>query len=209
MWRSRSTEQPPSIEEIRKKARILVVDDEPFPYQELFSRDGYHLDKWSQIESLSQLNDNHFDLILLDLNGIAAADAPTMQGLAVLEHIKHESPSQLVIAYSGQDWGVNAQEFLSLADDVLKKSEDYIVFKGKVDELLLKRFSIGFFLEAINKTVGDQVDRVPKLIPKSVKAIRSGNRTALQRYLAEHLREQVTIDRVLGLAGIATSVLLR
>jgi hypothetical protein len=32
--------------EIKKRARMLVIDDSDFPYQTLFERDGYTLEKW-------------------------------------------------------------------------------------------------------------------------------------------------------------------
>lgn len=198
---------PPSMEEVRKRAQILVVDDEFFPYIDSFQRDNYHITKWSHVENMTQLTENHFDLILLDLNGIAPRDAPTMQGLEVLKHIRDESPVQMVIAYSGQKWGVEAQQFLSYADDVLDKSEDYLVFKGKVDTLLRRRYSPGYFLGLINREIGDRADRVPNLVPITLRAIGANKPDTVRNYLRENLIEQVTIDRIIAVLGIAIALL--
>jgi hypothetical protein len=63
----------PDIEALRKRAKILVIDDHELPAQQLFERDGYHFERWPEIKNLSQLTDGHYDVILLDLNGGSTA----------------------------------------------------------------------------------------------------------------------------------------
>jgi len=43
------------IAEIRKRARLVVVDDGEFPYGQLFRRDDYQLDKWNDVHDLQKL----------------------------------------------------------------------------------------------------------------------------------------------------------
>ena len=59
-----------SLDEIKKRARLLVVDDSDFPYQSLFGRDGYTLEKWPDITDLPKLESGYFDIVLLDLQGV-------------------------------------------------------------------------------------------------------------------------------------------
>jgi CheY-like chemotaxis protein len=47
-----------------------VIDDQDFPYKELFERDGYTVTKWDDVHDLAQLESGEFDLILLDLLGV-------------------------------------------------------------------------------------------------------------------------------------------
>lgn len=70
MWFASRPVPEPDIETLRKRARLLVVDDHAFPHTRLFTRDGYHVERWPEIKNLSQLTDGHFDLILLDLQGV-------------------------------------------------------------------------------------------------------------------------------------------
>ena len=41
----------PDIETVRKHARVLVIDDQAFPAQRNFTRDGYHFERWSSVKN--------------------------------------------------------------------------------------------------------------------------------------------------------------
>jgi hypothetical protein len=69
------------FEEIKKRARLLVIDDDVFAYCELFKRDGYAIDQWSDVEDLNKLENGIFDLILLDIQGVGKTISPSEQGL--------------------------------------------------------------------------------------------------------------------------------
>ena len=56
-----------TLEDIKKRARLLVIDDEDFVYRSLFETDGYVMDKWDDVEDLSKLEQNFYDVIILDV----------------------------------------------------------------------------------------------------------------------------------------------
>lgn len=203
----RSSREPPSLQDIRKRAQLLVIDDHAVPFMKLFERDGYHIQRWTKIENLSDLTERRFDLILLDLHGVAVKDSPAQQGLGVLKHVKETDPTQLVIAYSAQDWSPSASEFFAKADAVLDKTAQYIDYKATVDRLLTRRFSEGYFLAVMNQILGDTVALVPRAVPKALRALRRGNSSGLDAYLRSHIHDEVTVDRVLGVIGIGISLL--
>jgi len=91
-----------SFEEIKKRARLLVVDDNEFPYKELFERDEYQIDKWDDIEKLSKLESGYYDIILLDIQGVGESQSEE-QGFGILKHLRTTTPAQMVIAYSNAD----------------------------------------------------------------------------------------------------------
>jgi CheY-like chemotaxis protein len=93
----------PTIDEIRKRARILVIDDQEFPYAKLFERDGYSIKKWDDVDNLTELEQGDHDLILLDLQGVGKAESAE-EGLGILKHIRTRRPAQIIIAYSNADW---------------------------------------------------------------------------------------------------------
>ncbi len=173
----------------------------------LFERDGYHIQRWTKIENLSDLTERRFDLILLDLHGVAVKDSPAQQGLGVLKHVKETDPTQLVIAYSAQDWSPSASEFFAKADAVLDKTAQYIDYKSTVDRLLKRRFSEGYFLAVMNRLLDDNVALVPKAVPKALHALRSGRRSSLERYLRNRIQDEVTVDRLLAIVDIGISLL--
>ena len=201
-----SSLEQPTLEEVRKKASILVIDDHEFAYQSLFERDQYHIQRWPDVVNLSQLTDSSFDVILLDLHGVGLKESPEMQGLGILRSIKDTNPTQLVVAYTSQEWGAKAQNFFILADAVLAKDDDYVAFKAKVDEMLLRRFTPGYFIARMNETLGAQAIRVPKAVAIATSAIQHQSTEKLNSYLVKNITDQITIDRVLAIIGIALSL---
>jgi len=145
---SKNTFTPPSLDEIKKRARILVIDDNDFAYEPLFKRDGYTVEKWDDIQSLEKLENNFYDLILLDIQGVGQAESEE-EGFGILKHIRSQSPAQIVIAFSNADWSLKYQQFFDLADRKLAKSQDYVEFKRTVDELLAQRFNPEFYINKI------------------------------------------------------------
>jgi CheY-like chemotaxis protein len=172
-----------SLEEIRKRARLLVVDDSEFPYEPLFRRDGYNLEKWPDVQDLPKLESGYFDLILLDVQGVGG-EYSSEQGLGILRHLRKTTPTQLIIAYSSADYSLKYQDFFRLADAVLEKSSDYFEFKRQVDKLLQDRFSLGFYVGRIRALLAGQLDE-PERLEKAVrKAVREGSTSAVSRLLS-------------------------
>ncbi|HVQ90569.1 MAG TPA: hypothetical protein VMU51_06005 [Mycobacteriales bacterium] len=207
MLRAPAELKPPSLEVIRKTARLLVIDDQTFTPQRLFTRDGYHVERWSKVENVSQLTDDHFDLILLDLHGVGLSESPERQGLGILQHVKQTNPTQLVIAYSAQPWNITNRDYFALADAVFEKGDDYLAYKKKVDDLLLRRYSVGYFIAKMNQELGDVAASSPKAVAKALAAIRRGSTSQLRSYLEKSIQDKGTIDRVIAIIGIAIKII--
>jgi hypothetical protein len=142
--RQRAGWETPPVAVLRKRARVLVIDDSEFTYLPLFARDGYRIDHWSEIRDLSALESGDFDVILLDLHGVGTQESAN-SGLGVLQHLRNVSPTQMVVAYSSVSWPLADKKFFDLADRTLSKTDDYLDFKEAVDALIVSRFSFSFF----------------------------------------------------------------
>jgi len=181
------------LEDIKKRTRLLVIDDAEFPYQELFKRDGYTIERWADVLDLPKLEAGAYDIILLDLQGVGRQQSAE-QGLGILRHLRQVSPSQIIIAYSSADWPLKYQEFFRLADEVLAKSSDYVDFKRKVDDLLKQRFSLGFYVNRVRTLVAehlqgsDQLDRVVR------RSIQDRSPEKLQKYLQGKITDPQVIN---------------
>jgi CheY-like chemotaxis protein len=191
----------PTIENVRKHARVLVIDDHVLPAQKMFERDGYHFERWPSIKNLSQLTDGHFHLILLDIHGVGMNESPTLQGLGILQHIKRSNPAQAVMVYSAETHSVSSNEYLVLADAVLDKGMSYVEYKERVDDLLLRRASPGYFVAAMNQTLADDAALVPRAVPKALRAIKRGNTEDFARYLRSSVTDPKKIDAVITIIG--------
>jgi CheY-like chemotaxis protein len=89
------------FEEMKKRARILVIDDKPFAYSKLFKNDGYNIEKWDDIKDLPKLETGYYDVILLDIQGVGTKQSVD-QGFGILRHLRRENPSQIIVAYSSR-----------------------------------------------------------------------------------------------------------
>lgn len=158
-----------TFEQIKKRASILVIDDDDFPYQSLFEEDDYKITKWDDVKNLGKLENNTFDIILLDIQGIAS-EITKDEGLGVLKHIKEKQPSQIVIAYSNADWSLKYQGFFDLADDKISKDVDYTDFKRAVDRQLKNVFSFDYYCNKITDIVDNSIPQktLKKKIEQSV-----------------------------------------
>ena len=189
-------------DDIRKRSRLLVIDDGDFPYQTLFKRDGYAIDKWSDIEDLSRLERGEFDIILLDIHGVGTKESQE-QGFGILKHLRSSTPTQTIIAYSNADWSLKYQGFFDLADAKLDKRADYVDFKRVVDEQLRRRFSLEFYVDRIVRAVGAKVSDPEKLRKFAIKAILTGKTKALEKYVSTTLDAKDVLEIVLNIAQVA------
>lgn len=193
-------------ETVRKRARVLVIDDQEPPMRSLFERDGYHVERWPEIKNLSQLTDGHYDLILLDIHGVGLNESPDEQGLGILRHIKSSNPAQIVVMYSARPQNISARDVLLLADEVLDKDESYVRYKETVDKLLQRRWSPGYYIATMNRELGDHAAVAPRAVSKAIRAMRRGNTVALERYLRGKVTDPKVVDRVITIIGIGVGI---
>jgi hypothetical protein len=171
----------------------------------LFERDGYTIQKWDDVTDLGALETGEFDLILLDLRGVGRAES-AQEGFGILRHIRSTSPAQIVVAYSNEDLSLQYQSFFRDADAVLAKTADYVEFKQNVDRLLDERFSLGFYVTRITAELGTHSAEAPKAVEKARRAILTGNAEPLRRYLDEKIANEITVDRVVAIVGVAAQI---
>jgi CheY-like chemotaxis protein len=194
------------LDEIRKRARLLVIDDEEFIYKNLFENDGYVIDKWDDVEDLSKLEQNYFDVILLDVQGVGSK-LSSQQGLGILQHIRQTAPAQIVIAFSNADYSLKYQAFFELADAVLSKGADYVEFKRKVDDLLVQRFSLGFYVKRITAAIGGTADEPDKLEKEARKAILRNKPNDIRKYLVGKVTDPKMLDVAVAIIEVGIKVI--
>lgn len=190
------------IEEIRKRARLLVIDDQEFYYMPLFQSDGYNIEKWDDIEDLTKLEEGYYDIILLDIQGVGRKYTSD-QGFGILKHLKKGNPVQMIVAYSNADWSLKYQEFFEMADAKLHKQRDYIDFKETVDQLLSERFSLGFYIQRIEIIAQSHITDTKKLQQIARTGILSKSTQKLSEYLSENIESKEAIKIILQIASVA------
>ncbi|MCX5769042.1 MAG: hypothetical protein NTZ09_02030 [Candidatus Hydrogenedentes bacterium] len=163
------------LSEIKKRAKILVIDDEPasFPAARL-AEEGYHIETWETVKSLSKLEDGAFDIIILDYMGVADEEVSQKAGLGILEHLKKVNPAQLIIAFSAHSFDASSSNFWRLADDNLGKPIDVVKCKEVIDQLLVDKFTISHYwgtLASVLKSNGATAKDISRLEGKIVESL--------------------------------------
>jgi response regulator RpfG family c-di-GMP phosphodiesterase len=195
------------LSELRKRAKLLVIDDQSFSYVELFNRDGYAIEKWDDVKDLCKLETGYYDIILLDIHGVGREISPKEQGFGVLKHIRSVNPAQIIVAYSNESWSFKYSEFFDLADAKLDKNDDYVAFKEKIDTMLQNRFSLGFYVRKIETEASPYNVNTKKLYSLSENAILTNSPGKLESYLKPIVDNKEIINNILLIASSATQLL--
>ena len=144
------------LSELRKRARILVVDDDPtaFPHK-LLTKEGYNVTYWRTIDNIRDLESGEYDIIVLDIEGITPPTVSTTGGIGILTHIKKYNPGQIVIAYSGHKYDLRHADFWNIADDYLGKPSSLLDCKEKIDSLLEREFTATYYATVLKQLLSD------------------------------------------------------
>lgn len=164
-----------SSSELKKKTKIVVIDDEEdsFPYK-LLQDDGYTIEWWEKVDSqkLHRLENGDFDIIVLDIMGVADKELSDTDGIGVLKRIKSVNKHQIIVAFSGQSYDLSKTEFWKLADDALSKPVTFIQCKEILDLLIKKHINIISYWNAVkdllvaNNTPQATINKMEKDIVK-------------------------------------------
>ncbi len=140
---------PLEFEELKKRIRIVVIDDEEsFPVP-LFNTEGYNIEKWDKVKDYGKLESGAYDIIVLDIKGVAehiSAD----DGLGVLESLKKKNPAQIIIAYSQHSYDLSKSKFWELADEKIAKPSDFLKMKNIIDNLINTKFKPERYIQTLH-----------------------------------------------------------
>lgn len=190
MLRPRPVLEQPSLEDVRKRAQILIIDDQEWPLQRKLEADHFHVSRWFDVEDTDSLTNGSFALVLLDINGVGLNHSPERQGIGILDHIKTANPAQPVIVYSANPQGVRDTMTLARADAVMDKGSDYLDFRKVIDALLLRRASPDHFIAAMNVTLGADAAKAPHAVKLALRALSTGDPRRLDSYLSRTLNNE-------------------
>ncbi len=134
-----------SFQELQKKLKMIVIDDDEIFPVDGFLEFGYNIQRWEKLDAgrLKQLHDGEFDIIILDIYGVATEIALN-DGLDILEDLKSRNPSQVVIAYSSHSFDFSKNKFWEMADEKLGKPTPFVGTQKLIDNLIEKTFTIEY-----------------------------------------------------------------
>lgn len=148
-WRKRS------VDEIRSSARLLIVDDNDYPYYQMLIDKGFNVDKIDEINSIeSEGYEEKYDLIILDIKDVVD-DTGSEDGIDALMLLRRFNPWVPVIlftAFTGQLKTKARKDFVAeYSEGVLQKGISYRDFSEKIINCIGKAWSRDFFISILQK----------------------------------------------------------
>ncbi|MEA2337749.1 MAG: hypothetical protein QOE82_1756 [Thermoanaerobaculia bacterium] len=181
-----------TLDQIRSRARILVIDDDPFRYLDMFTEAHYRIEQWLDVTSLASLEQEDYDIILLDIADVGKKISGD-EGLGVLKAVRSVSPTQIIVAYSNKEFSLRLKQFLNLATDSIDKNvTDYADCKATIDKLLHMRFSLSWYVDQVIDQLREQTRDAQKLRKQTEKAILHRNPRYFENRVHPHTDTEKT-----------------
>ena len=110
------------LQELKKKIEILVVDDDAFSYLDILKNHGYQITYKKDISDLKDVEP--YDCILCDIRGVGRFLGSQYDGAYLVQQIRKNYPSKIIIAYTAESLTANYQDYISSADDIVEKGAE-------------------------------------------------------------------------------------
>ena len=171
-----------SLAQLKRATDILIIDDDPFTYEDALKKNEFMIDYKSDIQSLKDVE--AYSVILCDIMGVGKFLQSQYEGAYLVRQIKEKYPYKTVIIYSGNQFNTAYQEFLNYADHTMQKGAALEKWNALLTQIVrdgadpvrqwLKTRSA--LLEA-----GLSIIEVAKLESKYVQAIKKSNYESLAK----------------------------
>jgi DNA-binding response OmpR family regulator len=196
-------------EEARKRirnAKICIIDDKVGQLKSMvegLQKEGFsNIVKLQQIESVNSLLNSDYDVIVLDLSGVATS-IDDDDGLGVLQKLKQADPSLPVIVVTGNEISPRLVKTAGLSDLVRHKPVLSADLAADVEAVLRPRVDPRLGGIEIVRVIGRLVDE-GHLKMTFIDRVRY--RTARRKLLAEvRSPAGAPIDMIVKIAGILTN----
>lgn len=190
-----------NLDELKKRLRIVVIDDEPTFPTKLFKDYGYSIDEWFSVQDIKKLEDGFYDIIILDIGNVAN-EISENDGLGVLERLKKQNPVQIVIAYSGQSFDLTKQRFWELADEKIAKPSKFIKIQDILENIILNKINSTYYIDTLKKVLAaaglesNNFDNIEKELYYAIKENKEPNWNVVLDFLKEKKEYYIQIKSI-------------
>ena len=115
----------------RSSIRIIVIDDEPFPYSDNLRKHGFIIEQLHDLETLDSISS--YEIVLCDVQGVGAKFHNELQGAYLVKEIRKKFPFKFIISYTAYDNDARYTALLKNADISIIKDENTEVWVEKLD----------------------------------------------------------------------------
>jgi DNA-binding NarL/FixJ family response regulator len=126
--------KPLSIEEIKKRAQVLFIDDESYDsLLESIRGAGWNVRQVKEIYNFDSEEVKNADVIFVDYKDVGIALTPTEEGIGLLKTLKRKYPEKHFIFYSGYAGFIPGHEIHDIADGWIPKNSDPYVYVERIE----------------------------------------------------------------------------
>lgn len=130
-----------NIVDLRRKIKILMVDDEEYDIFDMLNTRGYHMYYKSDINYAEEVEP--FDIIILDIKGVAQRFGSAYEGFGFAKEVKKLYPHKIVLCYSGtSNNDINGQ--LDKIDGYIPKDTDIDQWSARLDAFIKNYSSVDY-----------------------------------------------------------------
>ena len=126
--------KPLTIEEIKKRAQILFIDDQSYDaLLENIRNAGWNVKQVKEVNSLDSEEIKNADIIFVDYKDVGTILTPTEEGIGLIKVLKRKYPEKHIIFYSGHAGFIPGHEVFDFADGWIQKNADLYVYIERIE----------------------------------------------------------------------------
>lgn len=153
--------QENSITTLRKKVKILMIDDEVYDIVELLNKRGYSIFYKNDVTYTIEVEP--FDIVIVDIKGVGKNFGSPLQGLGYAKEVKKDYPHKIVLCYSGSTADPSFSEQLFYIDGFIKKDADIDSWVAKLDGFIKEYSDINYHWDIIKKQLKEHKFDIKKI----------------------------------------------
>ena len=187
-----------SIEKLRERVKILLVDDEEYEIIDILKTRGYDIYYKSDINYL--IETEPFDIILLDIKGIAKMFGSPKQGFGFAINVKNKYPQKVVVSFSGTS-DIRINEELHKIDGFIMKDTDVDTWCNRLDKYIKDYCDPNYQWNAIaNKLKKDGVneDVINELKDEFISSFENNSFDSFSSKFMENVKNAKELMEILG-----------
>ncbi len=124
----------------RKDVKIVVIDNDPFPYMDMLRTHNFCIEQLTNLETLASISS--YDIVLCDVQGVGLNFSETFQGAYLVKEIRKKYPFKFIISYTAYDNDARYTALLKSAGYSIKKDEDTEVWVEKLDSAITAVYDV-------------------------------------------------------------------
>ena len=192
-----------NIASLRKKTKILIVDDEDDEIYEVLKERQY--DAYYKSDMTYPIEAEPFDIIMMDIRGVAKRLRSNMEGFALACEIKNKYPLKRVCCYSGSvHHEISEQLAERKIDAFFVKDMDIDKVCDKIDRLIVEYVDIEKQWDVLREEMGKN-----RVSDEDIQKIKSAYFASFKNGDFIHLNEIVmgTLKNSSTMLNITSSIL--